>query len=152
MDWVPVIMLCPLISQLNISCLNITTWPPHGVYLEHVLEKKRKWKIKRLKSVQILASARNNTSVFTDELLRLQRLISEVSSSTGMKMWIVWVLRDSNVRSSRWTTGPLSISWESAQHSAGSNSWQVTQRLTSHWSDCRCLRTGQVSAGKLQRW
>lgn len=51
--------------------------------------KKKKIKIKRLKSVQILASARNNTSVFTDELLRLQRLISEVSSSTGMKMWIV---------------------------------------------------------------
>lgn len=49
----------------------------------------KKIKIKRLKSVQILASARNNTSVFTDELLRLQRLISEVSSSTGMKMWIV---------------------------------------------------------------
>lgn len=59
------------------------------VFIWNMYWKKKKIKIKRLKSVQILASARNNTSVFTDELLRLQRLISEVSSSTGMKMWIV---------------------------------------------------------------
>lgn len=59
------------------------------VFIWNMYWKKKKIKIKLLKSVQILASARNNTSVFTDELLRLQRLISEVSSSTGMKMWIV---------------------------------------------------------------